>query len=76
MECRELRVDEWLRAKDELLEGLDGEVERRGTMGVLRVREVPGVGAVRTETGRMLPFATRSLRLAVLSLRFGPPQPP
>lgn len=72
----ELRVDEWLRAKEELLDGLEGDVESRGTAG-RRERDALGrVAGVRDATGRILPVATRPLRLAVLSLRFGALQPP
>ena len=39
----ELRVDEWLRAKDELLDGLDGDVETRGIAGWNELCAIDGV---------------------------------
>lgn len=69
----ELRVDEWLRAKDELLDGLDGDVETRGIAGW---NELCAIDGVRVATGRILPVATSPLKLAVLELRLGALQPP
>ena len=59
-----------------MLEGLDGEVERRGKVGRRERETLEGADGARVQTGRILPTATRPLRLAVLSLRFGALQPP